>query len=249
MDKSFAADNKPADPETPRPVPWTKRDLLWASVLAIVSFAALLLLLAASLFAYRLAAGREPPEGLFGFLTLIAELGLLIPVWAFGVRKYRLSWAHVGFRGFDPPRGLALGCLFLLLSLGTSCLWSLFLSAFQRTAQPDLLPLFGQGIGGLLLALLAGGVAAPLAEEAFFRGYLFPGLRKYLGYLPAALLSAALFAVAHILPTSWPPIFVLGLLFAILYEQSGSIWPAVLVHSAINTLSFLSAYLFSSVRN
>jgi len=235
--------------DAPQSVPWTKWDLLWSIGLAVVSVAGLLLILFAGLVLYRLVTGLEAPQSTLGFLTLIAELGLLVPVWALGVRKYRLSWAHIGFRRFSMPRGLSLGCLFLLLSLGASCLWSIFLSVFGQRTQPDLLPMFGQGIGGLSLALLAGGVVAPLAEEAFFRGYLFAGLRRYLGYVPATLLSAALFALAHILPTSWPPIFVLGVLFAVLYEQTRSIWPAVLVHSAINTLAFLSSYLLTTVQH
>jgi hypothetical protein len=248
MEESSNSNNLTSTERAPQAVPWTKRDLLWATGLGVAAVVTLLLFLAAGLFAYRLATGSEPPQSALGFLTLIAELGLLVPVWVFGVHKYRLSWAHVGFRRFSLARGLALGCLFLLLSLGIGALWSIFLALFGEHVQPDLLPLFGQARGGLLLALLAGGLVAPLAEEAFFRGYLFPGLRKYLGLLPATLLSAAIFALAHILPTSWPPIFVLGVLFALLYEQTGSILPAVFMHSAINTLSFLSSYLLTTVQ-
>ena len=63
------------------------------------------------------------------------------------------------------------------------------------------------------------------------------------------MLNAILFALMHILPTSWPPIFVLGVLFAWLYEQTGSIWPAVAVHGAINIISFLALYVLGSVNH
>lgn len=232
-----------------RAVPWTRRDLVSSLGLAVVSVAGLLLILFAGLFLYRHLTGIEPGASALGFLILIAELGLLIPVWALGVRKYRLGWAEVGFRRFSVSKGLGLGCLFVLVSLAVNLVWSVFLAFFGRRTQPNLLPLFGEGLEGLSLALLAGGVIAPLAEEAFFRGYLFAGLRQHLGYLPATLLSATLFALVHILPTSWPPIFVLGVLFAVLYEQTGSIWPAVFVHGAMNALAFLSSYVLMTLQH
>jgi membrane protease YdiL (CAAX protease family) len=106
-----------------------------------------------------------------------------------------------------------------------------------------LLPLFGSGIGGLLLALFTGGVVAPIAEEVFFRGFVFAGLYRERGLWPAVVLSSILFALVHITPTSWPPIFLLGVIFAVLYERTGSIWPAVAAHAAVNSLSFLLVYL------
>jgi membrane protease YdiL (CAAX protease family) len=182
-----------------------------------------------------------PPAS--GLITLLAELALLLPVWWFGIRKYRLTWSTVGLRPFAPARGLGLGCLFTILGFWFNLAWSLFLSLFGLRTQPALLPLFGGGIGGLLLALFTGGVIAPIAEEVFFRGFVFAGLHRRLGLRRAVVLNAILFALVHILPTSWPPIFVLGVLFALLYEQTGSIWPAVAVHGAINSISFLALYV------
>jgi len=175
----------------------------------------------------------------------VAELGLLVPVWLLGIRKYRLTWRSVGFRGFQQSRALGLGCLFLLVSFAFNAGWAVLLGLFSLRAQPDVLPVFGGGELGLLVALVVGGVAAPIAEEAFFRGFLFAGLRQHVGRWSALTLSAGLFALAHVLPTSWPPIFVLGVVFALLYDQTGSIWPAVIAHGAINTLGLLASYLLS----
>lgn len=224
-------------------VPWTWRDLVWAIVLGIAAVLCLVLFMTLGLVLYQKALGISRSTQPLVFLTVLAELGLLFPVWLFGVHKYRLSWRDVGLRQFNPSRSLGLGCIFLLFAFAFNFLWGLFLSLFKLRAQPELLPLFGKGIAGLILAILAGGVVAPIAEEIFFRGYLFAGLYRLLGLRRAAVLSAVLFALAHILPTSWPPIFVLGMSFALLYEQTGSIWPCVIVHSAMNILALLAAYL------
>jgi len=224
-------------------VPWTRRDMALSIGLAVVAVVAVLLGMMLGLALLQRWSGRSLPAQAQGMLVLFAELGLLAPVWAFGVRKYRITWSVVGFRGFNLARGTGLGCLALLASFAFNALWALLLGLFQLRTQPDVLPAFGGGAGGLSLALLVGGVVAPVAEEAFFRGFLFAGLKKYWGRLAGALLSAALFTVAHILPTSFPPIFVLGVLFALLYDYTGSIWPAVALHGVINSLSFVAAYL------
>jgi membrane protease YdiL (CAAX protease family) len=181
--------------------------------------------------------------GIIGSLVLAAELGLLVPVWALGVRKYRVPWSTLGFRGFPWESALGLGCLFLLFSLGFNALWALLMALVGRTVQPDLSPIVGESLGGLSVAVLGAGIVAPLAEEAFFRGFVYSGLRRSMGLVPALVVSAGLFAVAHITPTSWPPIFVLGILFALLFEQTGSVWPAIIMHSVINTLGFVVIYL------
>ena len=227
--------------------PWSKRDLVVAFVWGIFGVIALLALMLVTLRLWLQATGSAVPQGALGLLVLVAELALLPPVWWLGKRKYRLPWSSLGFRGCDPARAAGLGCLTFLAAVASSFVWSLFLSMFGLQAQPDVLPLFGGGLLGLLAALLVGGVVAPVAEEAFFRGYLFAGLRRHVGLSKAVLVSAALFALVHVLPTSWPPIFVLGVLFAMLYHVTGSVWPAVIIHGLVNSLSFLASYLLQFV--
>jgi membrane protease YdiL (CAAX protease family) len=223
-------------------VPWNTRDLLWGVIWGLALLTGLTLLFSVGLgLAQRVTGIQLPPAS--GLITLLAELVLLLPVWWFGVRKYRLTWSSVGLRPFAPAHSLGLGCLFLILGFWFNLAWSLLLSLFGLRTQPNLLPIFGSGIGGLLLALFTGGLIAPIAEEVFFRGFVFAGMYRHLGLRRALVLSAILFALVHILPTSWPPIFVLGVLFAFLYEQTGSIWPAVVVHGAVNCISFLALYV------
>jgi membrane protease YdiL (CAAX protease family) len=222
-------------------VPWSKRDVGWGVVVGLVLLVGMDLLLSLGLRVVLRSTGAKLPA-VTGLVTLLVELVLLLPVWWFGVRKYRLPWSSVGLRGFAFARGLGMGCLFLLVAIAFNMAWSLLLSLFGLSTQPDLLSLFGGGIGGLLLALFTGGIIAPIAEEVFFRGFIFAGLYRHLGLRRAVVLSAALFALVHILPTSWPPIFLLGVVFALLYDSTGSIWPAVALHGAVNSISFLVLY-------
>jgi ABC-2 type transport system permease protein len=76
-------------------------------------------------------------------------------------------------------------------------------------------------------------VAAPLFEEFIFRGLIFGGLRRSMGALPAALASAAIFAIVHP-PYSMLPVFALGLFAAFAYERKKVLLAPMLVHAIYN---------------
>jgi membrane protease YdiL (CAAX protease family) len=84
--------------------------------------------------------------------------------------------------------------------------------------------------------LLRVAVVAPIVEEFLFRGLLFTGLRHHWGPLRAALVSSALFACFHFDLLLALHTFVGGLLFAIAYQRTGSMWAAALAHSLSNSL-------------
>lgn len=84
-------------------------------------------------------------------------------------------------------------------------------------------------LGLTLLAV----VAAPLIEETLFRGLLLRGLERSVRPTIAVLWSAALFAVVHPLP-AWIPVFVLGVVAALLRQRVGFLPAAMAAHAAYN---------------
>lgn len=87
--------------------------------------------------------------------------------------------------------------------------------------------------GPLLLAFTAI-VAGPLVEEALTRGLVMGGiLLPSWGTTKALLLSSLFFALAHPLP-SIPWALGCGLALGSLTLATGSIWPAVVAHAAVN---------------
>jgi ABC-2 type transport system permease protein len=76
-------------------------------------------------------------------------------------------------------------------------------------------------------------VAAPIFEEFIFRGLIFSGLRRSFGVWPAALASAAVFAIMH--PAiSLVPVFIMGVCTALLYERTRSLFAPMLAHASYN---------------
>ncbi len=221
--------------EQPQPhsVPWTTRDV-WLGVVALVLWLAISLV--ASVSAYLLSLDVD-----VGLMITLGELLLLVPVWWFTVRKYRVGWRALGLRSFKGAM-IGLGCGLMILSSVFNLFYGLFLALFGLRAQVDLVPIFAELDSPWWL--LAGGViVAPVAEEVFFRGFVFAGLRQRYDWRKAALISSALFAVIHVTPTAMIPIFILGLIFAYLYHRSNSIWPAVLMHVSTNALALGAVYL------
>lgn len=81
-------------------------------------------------------------------------------------------------------------------------------------------------------------VLAPLFEETIFRGALLPVAARKLGSTGGILLSAAVFAVAHLSLGELLPLLVLGIGLGWLRLQSGRLGSCVLMHALWNALTF-----------
>ncbi|GAB4526857.1 MAG: hypothetical protein Kow0063_01530 [Anaerolineae bacterium] len=219
-----------------RRIPWSVRDV-WLGLLIFGILLAIIIPLA-------LVAQSRLWKLDLGLIVSLGELLLLVPVWLLAVRKYRVGWGTLGLRSFKGEM-LVLGCGLMLLSLAFNFVYALLLGLFGQRIQPDLVPVFEQ-LSSPWFLLIGGAIVAPIVEEIFFRGFVFAGLCPRYGWQRAALISSALFALIHFVPTSVIPIFILGCIFAYLYHRSGSIWPAVLMHAATNALALGAAYVLAN---
>jgi len=216
-------------------VPWTPRDVIWALIMAVLW-----------LIIFVIIGGAGQRLGWTIDSSWVIVLGtsvLLIPAWYFSIYKYGVSWADLGLRGFKPAT-IGMGCGLMLVSLLFNLIYATVLGFFDLQMQPDIDAIFNSTKFPLIL-LVGGAVIAPFIEEVFFRGFVFPGLRNRWNWQVAAVLSAGLFAIAHIIPTAILPIFILGLIFAFLYQISGSIWPSIFMHMLTNSVALSTAYAIS----
>ena len=86
-------------------------------------------------------------------------------------------------------------------------------------------------------------ILAPLFEEIIFRGILLPTLSKDFGIISGIIVSAFIFALAHLSLGEMPPLFVLGIGLGITRIASGSLFSSVIMHSLWNGLTFLNLFL------
>jgi membrane protease YdiL (CAAX protease family) len=98
----------------------------------------------------------------------------------------------------------------------------------------------------VLLAIATGMlliVVAPFAEEIFFRGFLYQAFRNSFGVLPGALLSALIFGAIHLEFFKLVQLAILGVILALLFEKTRSLWSPIILHAVNNTLAYI--YLLS----
>ena len=93
---------------------------------------------------------------------------------------------------------------------------------------------------GVPLTLLLTLVVAPLAEEAFVRGCVYPLLRRRLPMAVSVVLSACFFALLHGNAVQAAVTVPLGLVLALVYEKTRSLWPCVLLHLGFNLVALVT---------
>ena len=91
---------------------------------------------------------------------------------------------------------------------------------------------------------------APLMEEIFFRGLLYPLLRRSFGLVTGVLMTAAAFAAIHgaQLGYFWAPvlsIFIVGIVFTVARVKTDSVASSFLMHCGYNLALFAALWMAS----
>jgi len=106
----------------------------------------------------------------------------------------------------------------------------------------------------LILTFLSLVVLPPIVEEIVFRGFLFTSMRRWSGFLVAALITSFIFALFH-LPeggSSGPlyiaalDTFILSLVLCYVREKTGSLWASITLHAIKNGVAYASLFIFTA---
>src|SRR5262249_2450695 len=89
--------------------------------------------------------------------------------------------------------------------------------------------------------VLCAGLIAPIVEEMLFRGALFRGLRRQHPPWLTLVGVSLLFAAAHRDARNFLPDLLGGLAMGYVRGLAGSLWPAVVLHAAFNTVPVVFA--------
>jgi membrane protease YdiL (CAAX protease family) len=167
---------------------------------------------------------------------LLVGIPAVVALW-----RYHAGWTSLGLRDFDAkywwwPLAATVGALVAVYAYAIVAILITGDSPEQETDElfesTSLLPLVG----------LAVVIVAPIAEEIFFRGFVFAGLIRPLGAIPAMLVSGLIFGTFHITNVETIglvlPIGAIGAMFAWLYYKTGSLWIAIATHMLFNLVGF-----------
>jgi len=173
-------------------------------------------------------------------LGIIVGLAAIGPTGFFRHRKLLPSGGQLGRSLFA---GLVTFLASLPLTLFAGKIWERLLALIgiptQRQEQFDVLSTVKSPARfAAWVAVIA--IAAPIAEELIFRAGLFRFLRARLPRWAALSLPSALFAAQHISFKSpkglaaLAPLFVLGLVWSLAYERTGTILVSIVAHCLTN---------------
>jgi len=178
---------------------------------------------------------------------LVFDLCFVAAALYFAGLHARVRPRDFGFRRVSPR--LAIGAI-LLAALGYYVLTAIYASLIHLRGS-DKLP-SELGAGKSTAALVAAGVfvcvIAPVAEEFFFRGFLFGVLRRWrvvvagrdLGTWLAAAITGILFGLAHTGSASSKyllPLGFLGFVLCLVRWKTRSLYPCIALHSVNNSLA------------
>ncbi|MFA6001039.1 MAG: type II CAAX endopeptidase family protein [Thermoleophilia bacterium] len=155
------------------------------------------------------------------------------------IRGYQLSLNILGFRRTRLWTAIWLTIVVRILAGIAEAIYSNYVTP-EQTSVTDM---FGLSVASYILTMILVAVLTPVVEELFFRGIIHQGLEQRLGFFPGAIISSAIFALAHIDPTLYIPIFILGFGFAYLMHRTRSLWPGIAGHFLVNALAVTLQFL------
>ena len=177
-------------------------------------------------------------------VTMILDVVLIGLAAGLSLWRYHLGWAALGLRPFGRdfwwlPILAAAGAHVAIIAYGLAL--TLLGADAAVPEQEDLDQLF-ETRAILPLTGIATIIMAPLAEEVFFRGFIFAGLLRRLGLVWAMAVSGLLFGAFHVTSVETIalvlPFGIVGMVFAWLYHRTGSLWPSIVAHLLFNLVSF-----------
>jgi membrane protease YdiL (CAAX protease family) len=230
----------PAPPELPE---GQERRPRWPAWYAAAGFAVAFILTQVALVILFVATGEDADDVSSGFTagaTLVqdvifvgtavffASMTMRPRAWHFGLRRARF-WPAVGWAALGWFSYFAVSAVYVAL--------------VDPEVDQGITEALGadEGTLGLIVAGIMVVAVAPVAEEVFFRGFFYGALRSRFSVLPAAAINGALFGVIHYSPdavAALPPLAVLGFVFCLVYEKTGSLFPVIALHAINNAIAY-----------
>lgn len=102
------------------------------------------------------------------------------------------------------------------------------------------------GMPQILIFVFFAVVFSPVVEELFFRGFLLTFLKNYTSPVMAIVLSAGVFAAAHVSLGAFVPLWFLGIVLGVAYEHTGSLLVPMTIHGCFNLATALALLLDKS---
>ncbi len=226
----------PGNPPSRIVVPWTAGDVAKGVGLF------LLMALSSSILLELIAPQNGNGDGEIGPYVLaaaaMAQVAFLMSVWLFAVSKYQIRWRSLGFSRRPGRKEVLFAIAAFIGAMAVQVIYFSILDAVGVDTESAIDSIFDEESMAVLVMLsILALVVAPVAEEVFYRGFVFGGLTRRFGFRWGVVGSGALFSLSHVEPITLFPLLVLGILLAWVYYRTESLWTPVMVHFFNNSVA------------
>ncbi len=101
----------------------------------------------------------------------------------------------------------------------------------------------------LWLLILTVCIVGPILEETFFRGMIYGKLRRAFSMGPCVIASAIIFGVAHMNVIQGIYAGVFGVVLALAYEKSQTLYIPILMHVSFNSMSYFNEWIYGKLES
>ena len=233
-------------------VTWGVKEIVVCTVLVILLYAIL-----GTIIVYPVSAhyGETSAQALLAeaATVILWDAGMVSIVFWIVSRKGG-SWSNLGLHlpeagGLARVAGVIVSAYIasvLLVNIYEALVDLIGISALEPSKQID--SSFYSHTAALVVLGIAVVGTAPIAEEIFFRGFLFSGLDHRYGLIPALLVSGLLFSLAHANGGLIIPFTLIGMVLALTYRYGKTLFADITVHFLFNLGSFLVLVFVPSMR-
>ncbi len=177
--------------------------------------------------------------------TVFQTTAVILALIYFNIIK-GVTWKDIGIRAENPIKIITYGILGGILLFGLVVFAGIIMELLLPI-KPSLQPfaklvLEAKDFNDLIVLLFIGSVLAPIGEEIYFRGMVYPVFKEKWGLFAGMIISGLFFALLHFDILRFFPLLLGGVGLAYIYEKSRSLFACMLAHGLWNGVMILLLY-------
>lgn len=193
---------------------------------------------------------KDPSLAFFTIAYIFQFMATVLLVLVFTLVLNRARLKDLGVRNvgwkYYIQYGILGGFILMMLIVGLG----LIMNLIHPDVKPQLFEEMLRSAGNwrsFITLLIIGSVLAPLSEELYYRGMIYPVFKSHLGSFWGAILAGVLFGAVHWDLWRAIPLAAGGIVLCYIYEKSGSILASALAHGIWNGI--MAFFVYFSIIN